>query len=85
MFQLKWLIIAALLSCGGVYCQSKWIHMRSLNFEAFSSAGEQDTREALRYFERVRDFFLQANQREVSKPVPVQRICNGLLLRRSGR
>ncbi len=77
MFRLKWPIIAALLSCRDVYCQSKWIHARSPNFEAFSSAGERDTRDALRYFERVRDFFLQANQGEPPKPVPVYVVLFG--------
>ncbi len=45
--------------------------MQSPNFDAYSSAGERDTRDVLRNFERVRDFFLQVNQREPPKPVPV--------------
>ncbi len=45
--------------------------MQSPNFEAYSSAGERDTRDTLRYFERVRDFFLQVNQSAPPKPVPV--------------
>jgi Flp pilus assembly protein TadD len=51
--------------------------MQSPNFEAYSSAGERDTRDALRYFERVRDFFLQVNQREPPKPVPVHVVIFG--------
>ena len=51
--------------------------MQSPNFDAFSSAGERDTRDALRDFERVRDFFLQASQREVPKPVPVYVVVFG--------
>ncbi|MBZ5632413.1 MAG: tetratricopeptide repeat protein [Acidobacteriia bacterium] len=51
--------------------------MQSPNFEAYSSAGERDTRDALRYFERVRDFFLQVNQREPPKPVPVHLVVFG--------
>jgi hypothetical protein len=51
--------------------------MQSPNFEAYSSAGERDTRDALRYFERVRDFFLQVNQREPPKPVPVYVVVFG--------
>ena len=44
---------------------------------AYSSAGERDTRDTLRYFERVRDFFLQINQREPPKPVPVYVVVFG--------
>ncbi len=51
--------------------------MQSPNFEAYSSAGERDTRDALRYFERVRDFFLQVNQREPPRPVPVYVVLFG--------
>jgi tetratricopeptide (TPR) repeat protein len=51
--------------------------MQSPNFEAYSSAGERDTRDALRYFERVRDFFLQVNHREPPKPVPVYVVVFG--------
>jgi Flp pilus assembly protein TadD len=51
--------------------------MQSPNFEAYSSAGERDTRDALRYFERVRDFFLQVNRREPPKPVPVYVVVFG--------
>lgn len=51
--------------------------MQSANFEAYSTAGERDTRDALRDFERVRDFFLQANQHEPPKPVPVYVVVFG--------
>jgi len=51
--------------------------MQSPNFDAYSSAGERDTRDALRDFERVRDFFLQINQREPPKPVPVYVVVFG--------
>ncbi len=51
--------------------------MQSPNFEAYSSAGERDTRDALRYFERVRDFFLQVNERQPPKPVPVYVVVFG--------
>lgn len=51
--------------------------MQSPNFEAYSSARERDTRDTLRYFERVRDFFLQMDQREPQKPVPVYVVVFG--------
>ena len=77
MIRLKWLVIGALFCAADAYSQSKWIRMQSPNFEAYSSAGERDTRDALRYFERVRDFFLQVNQREPPKPVPVYVVVFG--------
>ena len=64
MIRLKWLGICVLLCAANAYSESKWIRMQSPNFVAYSSAGERDTRDTLRYFERVRDFFLQVNQRE---------------------
>ena len=51
--------------------------MQSPNFDAYSTAGERDTRETLRYFERVRDFFLQVNHSAPSKPVPVYIVVFG--------
>jgi len=51
--------------------------MQSANFQAYSSAGERDTRDALRYFEQVRDFFLQTNKREPAHPVPVYVVIFG--------
>jgi hypothetical protein len=77
MLRLNWLIILALFCTSDAYSESKWIQMQSANFEAYSSAGERDTRDALRDFERVRDFFLQANQREPPKPVPVYVVVFG--------
>ena len=77
MIRLKWLVIVGLLCAADAYCESKWIRMQSPNFEAYSSAGERETRDALRYFERVRDFFLQVNQREPPKPVPVYVVVFG--------
>jgi tetratricopeptide (TPR) repeat protein len=77
MIRLNWLISIALFCTADAYSESKWIQMQSANFEAYSSAGERDTRDALRDFERVRDFFLQANQREPPKPVPVYVVVFG--------
>src|SRR5437868_5752435 len=77
MIRLKWLVISALLCAADTYSQSKWIRVQSPNFEAYSTAGERDTRDALRSFERVRDFFLQVNKREPPKPVPVYVVVFG--------
>jgi hypothetical protein len=77
MIRAKWVVISALLTIGNAYSQTKWIRMQSPNFEAYSSAGERDTRDALRDFERVRDFFLQVNQREPPRTVPVYVVLFG--------
>lgn len=77
MIRLKWLVIIALFCAADAYSESKWIRMQSPNFEAYSSAGERETRDALRYFERVRDFFLQVNQREPPRPVPMHVVVFG--------
>src|SRR5579864_3755895 len=37
-----------------------WIHLRSTHFEMYSTAGDKDARESLRYFEQARGFFVQA-------------------------
>ena len=77
MLRLNWLIILALFCAADAYSETKWIQMQSPNFEAYSSAGERETRDALRDFERVRDFFLQVAQREPPKPVPVYVVVFG--------
>jgi Tfp pilus assembly protein PilF len=77
MIRLKWTVMCALLCAADVYSESKWIRMQSANFQAYSSAGERDTRDALRYFEQVRDFFLQTNKREPAHPVPVYVVIFG--------
>ena len=77
MIRLKCLVIIALFCAADAYSESKWIRMHSPNFEAYSSAGERETRDTLRYFERVRDFFLQVNQGEPPKTVPVYVVVFG--------
>ena len=57
--------------------EARWIHIHSSNFEIYSSASEGSTRETLRYFEQVRNFFLQATGKSVSNPVPVYIIAFG--------
>jgi len=51
---------------------SKWVRLRSANFELLTSAGERAGRRTIRQFERIRATFRQAMQWEVSNPVPVQ-------------
>lgn len=77
MIRLNWLAIGVLFVATNAYSESKWIRMQSPNFDAYSSAGERETRDELNNFERVRDFFLQASQREIAKPVPVYVVVFG--------
>jgi tetratricopeptide (TPR) repeat protein len=73
----KWLGICVLTCATLGRAETKWIRMQSPNFEVYSAAGERDTRDTLRYFERVRDFFLQANNHAPEKPVPVYVVIFG--------
>src|SRR6185295_15562224 len=71
MMPRKWLGICVLACAASGHAETKWIRMQSPNFEVYSGAGERETRDTLRYFERVRDFFLQASNKAPDKPVPV--------------
>src|SRR5579863_1385435 len=52
----KKLFIYSLLAAGTVFGQSRWIRVRSENFEIYSDAGESGTRETLRNLEQIRAF-----------------------------
>ena len=45
MIRLKWLVISALFAVVNAKSESKWIRMQSPNFDAYSSAGERETRD----------------------------------------
>jgi Flp pilus assembly protein TadD len=68
---LKSFLIAAVFVCIPAPAETKWIHLRSENFEMFSSAGAGSARETLRNFEQVRTFFIQALKRNAQKDPPV--------------
>jgi hypothetical protein len=42
------------------FSETRWLRGESAHFEIYSSAGERDSTETLRQFEKVREFFLQA-------------------------
>jgi tetratricopeptide (TPR) repeat protein len=73
----KWLGITALICAAAAPAETRWIHMRSSNFEMFSAAGEGATRNTLRYFEQVRGFFLQTTQHAPTHPLPVYIVAFG--------
>jgi Flp pilus assembly protein TadD len=60
----------------GVLCLSaadvKWIKLKSPNFEMYTTAGERNARDTLRYFEQVRAFFVQAMGSIPGKALPVR-------------
>ena len=57
--------------------ESKWIRLKSANFELYSSAGLRNARETLKEFEQVRGFFLQVFGGPPAKPVPVRLVVFG--------
>lgn len=71
MFQPRWLILAALCCALALHAEPKWIHMQTADFQMYSAADEGETRSALNYFERVRNFFLQMTGRTPANPLPV--------------
>jgi Flp pilus assembly protein TadD len=52
--------------------ESRWIRMKSPNFEVYSSDSERDTRETVREFEQVRSFFIQSLGNSDITPLPVK-------------
>jgi tetratricopeptide (TPR) repeat protein len=55
---LAWLF--ALLYVPGVAAEREWVKIQSPHFEVFSPAGEKRARDAIIYFERIRNFFITA-------------------------
>jgi hypothetical protein len=64
--------LAALLSFSLLGAGSNWIHLKSSNFEMYTTAGERNARETLKYFEQVRGFFVQIMGSIPGKPLPVK-------------
>lgn len=50
----------------------KWIRMKSEHFEMYSTAGERATRDTLKSFEQVHDFFHEQMHMEDLNPAPVR-------------
>lgn len=73
-FSLAFLVIFDHPSHGG---DSRWIRLRSANFELCSSASQRSARDTIREFEQVRGFFLQAFGGLPAKAMPVRLISFG--------
>ncbi len=68
-------------ACAAFSAEPKWVHVKSDDFEIFSSAGDGDTRRVLQYFERLHSFsaqlFPQAISRKDKTDDPVRIIVFG--------
>ena len=68
-------IAAALLFTGGNAFASEWLKLTSPNFELFTTTGEKKGREAILYFEQVRDLFVRIRPGSLVNPLPVRLIA----------
>ncbi len=66
----KKLFFYLLLAAGTTFAQSRWIRVRSENFEMYSDASEASTRETLRSLEQIRSFLLASTGSSLSRPDP---------------
>ena len=57
--------------------ESRWIRLRTAEFEVYSNASPRAARDTLREFEQVRGFFLQRSNKQPSKASPVRLVLFG--------
>lgn len=70
---MQYLLIFLICTSSALANSSKWIVMRSSNFEIYSTAGERATRNTLQHFEQVRQFFQEnLNWTTTSDDLPVR-------------
>ena len=69
------LAAAAVLWPGSGAFAAEWLKLTSPNFEMFTTANERKGREAILYFEQVRDLFLRIRPGSLVKPLPVRLIA----------
>jgi Flp pilus assembly protein TadD len=72
---IKVLIAIFLLWPGSTALAAGWIKLTSPNFELFTTANEKRGREAILYFEQVRDLFLRIRPGSLANPLPVRLIA----------
>src|SRR4051812_7824173 len=72
---LRILIAAALLASANSAFASGWLKLTTPNFELFTTANEKKGREAILYFEQVRDLFLRIRPGMQASPQPVRLIA----------
>ena len=54
-----------------LHAASEWLKVTSSNFEMYTTAGSEDARRAIEYFEQVRDFFMRVRSQSVTTQLPV--------------
>ncbi len=69
------LIAAAFLFTGSKAFASEWLKLTSPNFELYTTTGEKKGREAILYFEQVRDLFVRIRPGSLVNPLPVRLIA----------
>src|SRR6266446_10151450 len=55
-------VLASVLTAPVATAAEQWLKLTSSHFELYTTAGEKKGREAILYFEQVRDFFGRARQ-----------------------
>jgi hypothetical protein len=73
--EIRWkLALVALISLSASAAETKWIKLKSPNFEMYTTASERNGRDTLKYFEQVRGFFVQV----MMGNIPGKRCQSGL-------
>jgi tetratricopeptide (TPR) repeat protein len=72
--EIRWkLVLVVLISFSASAAETKWIKLKSPNFEMYTTASERSGRETLKYFEQVRAFFVQVMMGSIpGKALPVR-------------
>lgn len=75
---LSWAAIALLAAADTASAgETRWIRLRTANFDLYTSASPRSARDTLREFEQVRSFFLQVFGGPPAKPIPVRLVSFG--------
>lgn len=67
--------VALLFFSGRNASAASWLKLTSPNFELFTTTSEKKGREAILYFEQVRDLFLRIRPGSLANPLPVRLIA----------
>src|SRR5229473_7055296 len=63
-----------IISVSSASAAEQWLKLKSSHFELYTTAGEKKGREAILYFEQVRDFFTKANPQSKASASAAARI-----------
>jgi Tetratricopeptide repeat len=65
-------LLSVLLGTTLLAADQRWIRLQSPNFEVYSTASANATRDALKQFEQLREFFIEALGVKDDRPLPVR-------------